>query len=238
MAVDNPVATGQGPGQSDARTVRDLLRSATTATLATIERTSGYPFGSLVQIATLADAAPVFLISGLARHTQNLIADPRSSLLVDRRTASASDPLAIERATLVGRARRIEDESAMRRLLARHPSASGYAGFADFALWTLDIERAHLVAGFGRIREIAGADVRLSPALVAPLAASEPRLLDGLERRLVARSSGAPLRVVGLDLEGLDVERDGRLHRLPLALTPPIDDDGLWSHVEGVLNAP
>ena len=49
MAVDNPVATGQGPGQSDARTVRDLLRSATTATLATIERTSGYPFASLVE---------------------------------------------------------------------------------------------------------------------------------------------------------------------------------------------
>jgi hypothetical protein len=35
--------------------------------------------------------------------------------------------------------------------LSRHPSAAGYAGFADFGWWRLQIDEAHLVQGFGRI---------------------------------------------------------------------------------------
>ena len=38
-----------------------------------------------------------------------------------------------------------------RRFLARHPDAGMYAGFKDFAFYRVAVERAHLVAGFGKI---------------------------------------------------------------------------------------
>ena len=44
---------------------------------------------------------PIFLISTMAMHTQNLQADPRASLLVTQPDASA-DPLGASRVTLLG----------------------------------------------------------------------------------------------------------------------------------------
>ena len=62
---------------------RALVRRALKASLATIAAGSGYPYASLITVATEASGAPVFLISGLAQHTKNLAQDPRASILFD-----------------------------------------------------------------------------------------------------------------------------------------------------------
>ena len=67
------------PDRSEiAQSARALMRRAFKGSLATIDRAGGYPYASLVTLATDASGAPTFLISTLARHTANLAQDPRA----------------------------------------------------------------------------------------------------------------------------------------------------------------
>ena len=106
------------------------------------------------------------LLSRLARHTRNLDADARGSLLFEPVGVAADDPLAAARVTVIGRAMRIDPADtvaitdARARFLARHPDAAGYAGFTDFGWFRLDIASAHFIGGFGRIIDITAADLR------------------------------------------------------------------------------
>lgn len=130
-----------------------LVRTGLKASLATLDRASGHPYASLILVATEPDGTPIFLISRLALHTRNLEKDPRASLLLDG-TGGLGDPLTGGRLTLMGKARPSDSPTARRRFLARHPSAEGYAGFADFSFYTLEIERGHYIGGFGRIVDL------------------------------------------------------------------------------------
>jgi len=121
---------------------RALVRRALKASLATIAAGSGYPYASLITVATEASGAPVFLISTLAQHTKNLSLNPRASILFDG-TGAAGDPLQGARVTLYGKAEKTGEEAARRRFLARHPEAEFYADFPDFAFWRLAVEGAH-----------------------------------------------------------------------------------------------
>lgn len=137
---------------------RALLRDATRASLATAMRGDrhGWPFASLVLIASDRDGAPLMLLSDLAEHSRNIVADNRISLLIDG-TAGFDDPLSGPRLTVLGRAERSADADHRRRFLARHPSAAQYADFTDFAVYHVAVDSAHLVAGFGRIHWIEAA---------------------------------------------------------------------------------
>src|SRR3954451_17231030 len=146
-----------------AATARALLRSRDRATLAT--SLAGAPYASLVLAATAADGAPLLLISDLAQHTINIAGDDRMALLFDG-TGDLDEPLTGPRVTVLGRAERNTDDALRARYLARHPSAALYAGFADFHLYRVAVERAHLVAGFGRIHWIAAEDL-LPPGTAA-----------------------------------------------------------------------
>lgn len=191
---------------SHARLVRSLLREATDATLATLDLNTGHPFASLIQIATLPSAAPCFLISGLAQHTKNLAADPRSSILIDCRR-QAKDDAATARVTLVGSAQRLtgpDDVTARERFLSRHPAAEPYAGFGDFSVWSLLLARAHLVAGFGRIRSIAGDDVELG-ALCECVAEKEAESISQLRNETQTSLDRLATRIIGWDIEGIDM---------------------------------
>src|SRR4026208_2555083 len=97
---------------------RALVRRALKASLATIAAGSGHPYASLITVATEASGAPVFLISTLAQHTNNLAQDPPASLLLDG-AGAAGDPLQGARVTLYGRAEKTGEEAARRRFLAR-----------------------------------------------------------------------------------------------------------------------
>jgi heme iron utilization protein len=145
---------------NDAVEARALLDRASVGTLSTLSREpAGYPFGSLVPFAVDTGdphAAPLFLISELAEHTRNLRADARASLLVC--AEAGGDPLAKGRATLLGRCSPLlpADSERVRGLyLARHPAATTFVDFRDFAFWRLDVSDVRYIAGFGRMSWIA-----------------------------------------------------------------------------------
>src|SRR5207244_13226666 len=110
---------------------------------------------SLVLLAPDLDASPLLLLSGLAQHSRNIAFDPRVSLLLDA-TEGHPDPLTGPRLSLLGRALPIDDRRCLARFIAHHPTSAGYAGFRDFHLYRVEVERGHLVAGFGRIDWDAG----------------------------------------------------------------------------------
>ena len=139
------------PEPSHAERVRTLLETERIGTLATQSvRHPGWPFASVMPYALARDGEPVFLISGMAIHTQNVLADPRASLLV-MQSGSDSDPLGSARATLLGNVRRIESaaEDVRKTYLDRHPSARHWIGFSDFSFFQLEVTEIYFVGGFG-----------------------------------------------------------------------------------------
>ena len=139
---------------------RAVMHAQTTASLGTLM--AGGPYVSLVLIAFDADGSPLLLLSRLAQHTKNLLADPRVSLLFDG-TAGLADPLTGPRLTVLGQIVLCPDPVCLERYLARHPSTQAYAGFSDFDLYKVAIQRGHYVAGFGRIHWVE-AEALLGPA--------------------------------------------------------------------------
>jgi putative heme iron utilization protein len=175
-------------------------------------------------VATDPEGRPVFLISKLALHTRNLTADNRASLLFDA-TDGHANPLAGARTTLMGRAHVTTSASARSRFLARHPGSAGAADFPDFSFWTLAVERAHYIGGFGRIRTLT-ADVLKAPATLDDLATKEAALMMDLnyvlasELRTAGRSvqqDEGPWHISGLDAEGADLTNGPRALRLDFA---------------------
>jgi putative heme iron utilization protein len=235
MGMTEPDAKSSAP--SPAQSVRGLLRSCDRATLATLQRTgseapAGWPYASLVLMAVDQDAAPILLISTLADHTRNLLADPRASLLVDG-TAGLDEPLTGARATVMGRLEKTDDPRHRARFLARHPAAAMYAGFGDFAVWRMTVGRAHIVAGFGRIHWVDGGAV--IGAAPPALAAREADVVDhmnadhadavDLYATMLLGLDGDGWQMTGVDAEGIDLRRAGRVARLPFD-TPVADADG------------
>src|ERR1043166_6208788 len=155
MPVDESPPGQPAKPAEPAPAARRLIRTALKASLATLDRDTGHPYASLILVATEPDGTPVFLISRLALHTRNLEKDPRASLLIDG-TGGLGDPLTGGRLTLMGEARPSDSPTARRRFLARHPSAEGYAGFADFSIYALVVASGHYIGGVGR-------NVRLAP---------------------------------------------------------------------------
>jgi len=158
--------------------VRGLMRRARSATLATaLADEGGRAYASLVTVACDVDASPILLLSRLAEHTRNLEADPRASLLFENASGRAN-PQTGPRATVMGTIQTSDDERHARRFLARHPSAARYAGFGDFAFYTMSVERVHYVGGFSRAIWMDGANARADRTAVEAIAAAEPSVLD------------------------------------------------------------
>ncbi len=151
-------------GAEQGAKARALLHEAGRATLATL--LDGAPYASLVLVAEDEDGSPILLLSDLAEHAKNLKRDARAALLIDG-TAGLADALAGPRVTLLGSFERKSDERLKSRFLARHPAASTYAGFGDFACYRMKVSRAHLVEGFGRIAWITPEDL-FPPAAKRP----------------------------------------------------------------------
>src|SRR5208282_856052 len=94
----------QLPEPSHAERIRTLMSLTSVATLSTLSRKHpGFPFGSLMPFALDTSGRPIFLISNMAMHTQNLKADPRCSLFVGQ-AGTDGDALGAARATLIGQA--------------------------------------------------------------------------------------------------------------------------------------
>jgi heme iron utilization protein len=207
-----------------------LLRATRAGALATIDRNTGHPFASLVNVATDSDGAPLILISRLATHTANLEADRRASLLLA--AGGKGDPLAHPRLTLLGSFAQVARDDASdprlrQRFLARHPKSELYAGFADFSFWRLDTVAAHLNGGFARAADLKAADVMTDIAGAENLIEAEAGALAHMNAdhadavrlyatKLVGAEDG-PWRLTGLDPDGLDLASGDATLRLPFA---------------------
>ena len=198
---------------------KTLLRAGRTGTLATLDRHTGHPFASLVNVATDANGAPLILISRLATHTANLEVDGRASLLLA--TSGKGDALTHPRITVLGTFALVEpahpDAPRMRRrFLARHPKSKLYAGFADFAFWRMEVASVHLNGGFARAADLSAADVLTDIAGADALLDAEDGAAAHMNedhaealRLYATRLLGAPpgdWRCPGLDPDGLDLQ--------------------------------
>jgi putative heme iron utilization protein len=201
----------KGDIAADART---LVRRAFKGSLASLDSGNGYPYASLITVATDVSGTPIFLISTLARHTRNLVDDPRASILIDG-TGTLADPLQGARLTLYGRAGKVNGEAAKRRFLARHPEATFYVDFPDFAFWQLAVEGAHYIGGFGRIVDLVLSDLLVPLDGAEALVEAEPGIVahmndthaDAVELYALAFTGGdrGPWRMTGIDPEGCDI---------------------------------
>ena len=186
---------------------KKLLREGRTGALATLMAGSGDPYCSLVNVATAADGAPLLLISRLAIHTRNILADPRVSLMLDERKA---------RRSARRRARHADGHCCASRRMPRRDGAICCASprrrcssdFKDFSFYQVTLQGAHLVAGFGRIVDLKPAEVLTDVADAGALIAAEPEILEHMNgdhadavRLYATRLLGAPdgdWRCVGL----------------------------------------
>jgi putative heme iron utilization protein len=206
---------------------KTLLRATRAGTLATLDRNSGHPFASLVNVATDVDGAPLILVSRLATHTANLECDGRASLLLAE--TGKGDALAHPRLTVLGTFAPLARESAdepriRRRFLARHPKSELYAGFGDFAFWRMAVVSAHLNGGFARAADLSAADVLTDVADARALIEAEADAIAHMNTdhaealRLYATkllgAADGDWTCVGIDPEGLELQRGGTALRL------------------------
>jgi putative heme iron utilization protein len=139
------------PEPTFAERARTLVSQVRTGMLATLSRKHrAHPVASLMPYALDPDGRPLLLISTMAVHTQNLLADPRASLLVTQPDVSG-EPLAGGRVTLMGEAKALGAEAAAparAAYLARHPVAESWVDFGDFGFWRLEVLDVYFVGGF------------------------------------------------------------------------------------------
>jgi heme iron utilization protein len=207
---------------------KELLRAIRAGSLATLDRNTGHPFASLVNVATDVDGSPLILVSRLSTHTANLEADGRASILLA--TTGKGDPLAHPRLTVLGTFARVAREGAdaarvRRRFLTRHPKSELYAGFGDFSFWRLDVVSAHLNGGFARAADLNAADVLTDVAGSDSLVEAEGDAVAHMNEdhaeavRLYATkllgAGDGPWRMTGLDPEGCDLALGDATLRLP-----------------------
>jgi putative heme iron utilization protein len=198
---------------------KSLLRRSRQGALATLMAGSGDPYCSLVNLASHPDGSPILLISRLAVHTRNILADNRVSLMLDERVAG--DPLEGARIMLSGRAEQAGDDKDLlrRRYLNAHPSAEAFVSFKDFAFFRVIPWGTHLVAGFGRIvdlrpdqflTDLAGAEDLLAAeeGAVEHMNADHREAMDLYATKLLGAAEG-DWRCTGCDPEGLDMQ-DGQ----------------------------
>jgi len=137
------------PEPTLAERARTLAAIARIGSLSTHSRKfAGFPFGSMMPFAIDPRGNPVFFVSSMAMHTQNLLQDERASLLITQPDA-ADDPLGAGRLTLVGPAGVAQPEEVSELYLARHENARYWKDFSDFAYYRLEVAGVYFIGGFG-----------------------------------------------------------------------------------------
>lgn len=171
-------AEPQPPEPSHAERARTLASLVSMGTLSTVSRRHpGFPFGSLMPFALDSAGRPVFLISSMAMHTQNLSGDPRCSLFVAQPSADG-DPLGAARATLIGEALPVPatDQAGAREVYeAQHPNSRYWVDFPDFSFYRLQPAALYYVGGFGVMGWVEAGDY--AAAAPDPLATAAPGIL-------------------------------------------------------------
>ncbi len=147
--VSNQPSPAEPSFSERARTLVHLARIGSLSTLS--RKQAGFPFGSVMPYGLDAQGRPIFLISTMAMHTQNVLTDPRASLLVTQADGEG-DPLGASRVTLMGNVRTIpplEIADARKLYLERYANSKYWVDFEDFSFYRMDVVDVYYVGGFG-----------------------------------------------------------------------------------------
>ena len=143
---------------SQALSLKSLLEGQRVASLATLHKAE--PAVSMVPYALLPQGRGFIIhVSRLATHTADMLANPAVALLVVAPPGSATSPQELQRASVQGRARRLDADSAeysqARALyLARFPQSDETFGFSDFSLFMVEPLSVRFVGGFAQATSI------------------------------------------------------------------------------------
>ncbi len=206
---------------------RALLTGRKAGVLSTLSVTvEGFPFGSVVPYCLDRGGLPVILISNIAQHTRNVLADPRVCLTVQ---ADGHDVQAEARLGVLARAERIEEglEDAAERYYRHFPGSRDYHRVHGFDFFRLAPVRFRWIGGFGDIRWIDPRELVVGnpftrdeeTAIVDHMNADHVDAMRGYCRGLpgVDIADGDGVQMAGIDAEGFDLLAAGRLWRFPFA---------------------
>src|ERR1700720_4165219 len=167
------------PEPTYAERARTLMHLGRIGSLSTLSRKQqGFPFGSVMPYGLDDRGRPIFLISTMAMHTQNLHADSRASLLVTQ-DDGGGDPLGAARITLVGKVLPVpESEVAEARqlYLARYANSKYWVDFEDFSFYRMEVVDVYYVGGFGVMGWVSASEYDL--AQPDPLADSMAEIIQ------------------------------------------------------------
>jgi len=167
------------PEPSFAERARTLMYLGRVGSLSTLSRKQpGFPFGSVMPYGLDIHGRPIFLISTMAMHTQNLQADPRASLLVTPNDAEG-DPLGASRVTLMGNVLLLpapEVAEARKLYLTRYANSKYWVDFEDFSFYRMDVLDVYYVGGFGVMGWVAASEYDYSKP--DPLADSTAEIIQ------------------------------------------------------------
>ena len=135
-----------------AKEARDLLLAEYQAVLCTHSiDVAGYPFGSVAPYCLNRAGEPLILISDIAQHTKNIIADERVSLIAMER--DADDQQTVGRVTYLGNARKLDasDTDSAERYYSFFPQSRDYHKTHGFDFYRIEPVRIRYIGGFGKI---------------------------------------------------------------------------------------
>jgi putative heme iron utilization protein len=204
------------PEPTFAERARTLLYLSRLGSLSTLSRKQpGFPFGSVMPYGLDDHGRPIFLVSTMAMHTQNLQADPRASLLVTKQDTEG-EPLGASRVTLVGNALPVPNtELAEDRkiYLERHANSKYWVDFDDFSFYRMNVVDIYYVGGFGVMGWVPASEYERSQP--DPLANSMDEIIQHMNAdhkdalvllaRTFARVESAEATMTALDRLGFHV---------------------------------
>jgi len=149
------------PEPSFAERAHTLVYLGRMGSLSTLSRKQlGFPFGSVMPYGLDDHGRPIFLISTMAMHTQNLQADPHASLLVTQKDTEG-EPLGASRVTLLGNVLKVpkpELAEARALYLEHHANSKYWVDFEDFTFYRMDVVDVYYVGGFGVMGWVSASD--------------------------------------------------------------------------------
>ena len=197
----------------------DLLHSAAEASLATLSvAVPGYPFASMVPFVTDEHHCPVFLISSLAEHTKNLLANQKASLLIARSLGDGE----MARVSLVGDIKPIAPTPLLvARYLRYHPAAERFLQLGDFHFHRFVPVRVLTVGGFAKANWLDGQRLFDAPFFALESEAKEIQESEGL--------LPPGITLLGIDSYGADLQTATGRQRIRFGAGPVLGEASMPS---------
>jgi hypothetical protein len=182
-----------------------LIHAAPHAVLSTHStQLPGFPFGTALPLIVDERHQPILLISALAEHTKNLLADPRASLTIidpEHQSTAGSSVQDAARATMLGSFEQFTPSTSLvARYLRYLPAAEQYLQL-DFSFFRMKIERTRYIGGVGRMGWLDQSSWD-DPFCIDP--ETEQELIASIGKMLPQE-----VRVLGMDAYGVDQEING-----------------------------